>query len=200
MAVKRTMLMVGLAALAACGAQPDPESGPAPASELERTEGLEWPLVMDMSGAGTPSVYGLIGERQRLGLTSAQVTTLDSIGVVLAAANDSLRRSVRDAWDGDRPRRGYERWERTRPALVQIARNNRAASVLVQNTLSEAQRGIACEIQAEVRARRPEPVRPQLPGSRRIGGRRRPPADSAALRRPVEGWPWCPPPAEPGRR
>lgn len=196
--MKRMMLMIGLGALAACGAQPDPQTAPAP--DVERTEGLEGPLVLDVSGASTPTIYGLIGERQRLQLTGAQVTTLDSIAIVLGAANDSLRRSVRQAWDGDRPRPGAERWERTRPALLQIARNNRAASLLVQNTLTQEQRGIACEIQAEVRARRPQTVRPQLPGSRRIGGRRRPPADSAALRRPAEGWPWCPPPAEPGRR
>lgn len=194
--MKRTMLMIGLAALAACGAQPDPEDGPAPAAA---PGGVEGPLVLDVSGGSTPSVYGLIGERERLRLTSAQVTTLDSIAIVLAAANDSLRRSVRDAWDGDRPRPGAERWERTRPALIQIARNNQAASLLVQNTLTEEQRGIACQIQAEVRARRPEPIRRAPPGSRRIGGRR-PPADSVAVRRATEGWPWCPPPAEPGRR
>lgn len=196
--MKRMMLTIGLAALAACGAQPDPEGGPAPAS-AQGPQGVEAPLTLDVSGGSTPSVYGLIGERQRLRLTSAQVTTLDSIAIVLAAANDSLRRSVREAWDGDRPRPGRERWDRTRPALVQIARNNRAASVLVQNTLTEEQRGIACEIQAEVRARRPEPVRRAPPGSRRIGGRRVP-ADSAALRRPPDGWHWCPAPAEPDRR
>jgi hypothetical protein len=192
------MLMIGLAALAACGAQPDPESGPAPAS-APSPEGMDGSLVLDVSGGATPSVYGLLGERQRLQLTSAQVTTLDSIGVVLAAANDSLRRSVREAWNGDRPRPGREQWQRTQPALVQMARNNRAASMLVHNTLTEEQRGIACDIQAEVRARRPEPVRRAPPGSRRIGGRRVP-ADSATLRRPPDGWHWCPPPAEPGRR
>lgn len=196
--MKRMMLMIGLAALAACGGQPDPENGPAPAS-APGPEGMEGTLVLDMSGAGTPSVYGLLGERQRLRLTSAQVTTLDSIGVVLAAANDSLRRTVREAWNGDRPRPGREQWARTQPALVQIARNNRAASTLVHNTLTEEQRGIACEIQAEVRARRPEPVRRAPPGRRRIGGRRVA-ADSAALRRPPDGWHWCAAPETPGRR
>jgi hypothetical protein len=197
MAVKRTMLMLGVMALAACGAQPDPEDGPRPAG----AGGLEGPLVLDVSGGATPSVYGLIGERQRLALTGAQVTTLDSIAVVLAAANDSLRRSVREAWDGDRPRPGTERWERTRPALTQIAQNNRAAAVLVQSTLTEEQRRLACEIQAEQRARRPAgPVRAAPRGSRRIGGRQRDEmADSVVLRR-ADGWPWCPAAtAAPGR-
>lgn len=196
--MKRMMLMIGLAALAACGGQPNPQGGPAPAS-APGPGGRDESLVLDVSGGSTPSIYGLLGERQRLRLTSAQVTTLDSIGVVLAAANDSLRRSVREAWNGDRPRPGREQWQRTQPALVQIARNNRAASMLVHNTLTEEQRGIACDIQAEVRARRPEPVRRAPPGSRRIGGRRAP-ADSATLRRAPDGWHWCPPPAEPGRR
>ncbi|MBW3569544.1 MAG: hypothetical protein KY467_00420 [Gemmatimonadetes bacterium] len=193
--MKRMMLVLGVMALAACGAQVDPEDVP------RAEQGPEGPLVLDVSGGSTPSVYGLIGERQRLGLTGEQVTRLDSIAIVLAAANDSLRRSVREAWDGDRPRRGAERWDRTRPALVQIARNNRAAGVLVQNTLTEEQRRIACEIQEEVRARRPEPVRLAPRGSRRIGGRRsNPAADSAAMRPPADGWPWCPAPEPPARR
>ncbi|HEX6372029.1 MAG TPA: hypothetical protein VF006_24100 [Longimicrobium sp.] len=194
--MKRTMLMLGLAAMAACGGQPEPGDGPAPATR----PGPDDRLVLDVSGGSTPSVYGLIGERQRLGLTGAQVTTLDSIAIVLAAANDSLRRSVREAWEGDRPRPGSERWERTRPALIQIAQNNRAAGLLVQSTLTEDQRGIACELQAEARARRPEVVRLAPRGARRIG-RRREAADSATVRRAPDGWPWCPPPADPpGRR
>ena len=60
-----------------------------------------------------------------------------------AVATDALDRRFRKArtergvvvhdpfpWDGDRPRPGRERWDRTRPALIQIARNNRAASLL----------------------------------------------------------------------
>jgi hypothetical protein len=188
MAVKRRMLMLGLLALAACGAQPEPQDGPATRQE---PEGL---VTLDVGGGAVPPIRGLIGERQRLGLTGAQVTTLDSIAIVLAASNDSLRRSVREAWGGDRPGRGGAMWERTGPALAQIGRNNRAAGLLVQNTLTEGQRGIVCEMQAEQYAR--QPVRRPPPDF--SGGRPR--VDTLALRRAQEGWPWCPPPPLPGRR
>ena len=192
MDVKRMIVMLALPALAACGAQPEPAEGPVPAGER--------PVVIDMTGAATPSIRGLIGERQRLGLTGAQVTTLDSIAIVLSAANDSLRRAVREEWGEVQPRPGSERWDRTQPALAQIGQNNRAAGTLVQNLLTDDQRRIACEIQEEQRARNPQPVRMAPPGSRRIGGRARASADSATLRRGPSGWAWCPAPATPPRR
>lgn len=186
------MWVLGLAALAGCGGQAEPRDVP---DAQPGPPGMS----LDVGGTNTPAVRGLIGERQRLGLTGAQVTTLDSIAVVLAAANDSLRESVRETWNGDRPGRGGAMWERTGPALMQIARNNRAASLLVQNTLTEAQRGIACELQAEQRNRQPERFRrpPQRPG---FGTRREQVADSVAMARALEGWPWCPPPPPPARR
>jgi hypothetical protein len=192
MAVKRTMWVLGLAALVGCGGQPEPQDVP---------DAQPGPVgfSLDVGGTNTPPVRGLIGERQRLALTGAQVTTLDSIAIVLAAANDSLRRDVRETWHGDQPGRGGAQWERTGPALMQIARNNRAASLLVQNTLTEAQRGIACELQTEQRARQPERYRrpPQRPG---FGTRREQVADSIAIARALEGWPWCPPAPPPPRR
>lgn len=187
--MKRTMLMLVLAALAACGAQPEPQDVPGTA------QGPEQSVALDVGGAAAPPVRGLIGERERLRLTGAQATTLDSIAVVLAAANDSLRRSVREAWNGDRPGRGGAMWERTGPALMQIGRNNRAAALLVQNALTEEQRQIACALQEEQRARQPAPRRPPLG----MDGRRMS-ADTLALRRAQEGWPWCPPPPPPARR
>jgi predicted small lipoprotein YifL len=196
MAVKRTMLLVlGLVALAGCGGQ---QQGPrdVPAAEQEGEESV----TLDVGGATTPPIRGLIGERQRLGLTGAQAVTLDSIAVVLAAANDSLRSSVREAWEGDQPGRAGAMWERTGPALLQIAHNNRAAGLLVQNTLTEAQRAIACEMEAEQRARQPERFRRPPPGIGGFGARRAEIADSVALRRALEGWPWCPPAPLPPRR
>lgn len=190
------MFMLGVMALAGCGGQqPEPQDVPA------TQQGPEGPVALDVGVNITPPIRGLIGERERLRLTGVQATTLDSIAVVLASANDSLRRSVREAWDGDRPGQGGAMWERTGPALMQIARNNRAAGVLVQNTLTEAQRGIACDMQAEQRARQaPERVRrPPLQEMNAPGGRRAAIADSLA-RRVQEGWPWCPPAPPPARR
>lgn len=189
------MFMLGVMALAACGAPPEPQDVPA-----QQPQGPEGQVALDVGVNITPPIRGLIGERARLRLTGAQATTLDSIAVVLAAANDSLRRSVHEAWDGDRPGRGGAMWERTGPALMQIARNNRAAGLLVQNTLTEAQRTIACEMQAEQRARNPERTRrPPIQETNAPGGRRAAIADSLA-RRVQEGWPWCSPPPPPARR
>lgn len=194
--MRRMMLMLGLMALAGCGAQPEPGERPAPSSGVE-------PLMLDMGGGGTPSIRGLIGERQRLSLTGAQVTTLDSIAIRLSAANDSLRQSLREGWDRERPRVAGERWQQARPVLETIAQNNRNAGLLVQAVLTDEQRGIACQIYAEDReeARRRAPVRPAPPGRYRLGGREQAAADSmqaAGLR--ARGWPWCPPLPEPERR
>lgn len=182
--MKRTLWMLGLSMIAAaCGSQPEPERGPSP-------DGLA-PMVASMNGTGMPSIFGIIGERQRLGLTSAQVTRLDSIAVRLSTANDSLRRSLRDTWDGEM--RG-ERWERSLPVLEQIASNNRAAGLLVQSTLTEQQRTMACELDAEDRAERRAREPRRMQPRRMEGGRRQELADSIARQRAPEGWPWCPPP------
>jgi hypothetical protein len=187
MDVKRTMLM--LLAVAACGAQPEPPAqGPVPDGER--------PVVIDMTGGGTPAIRGLIGERQRLGLTGAQVTVLDSLAIRLASANDSLRASMGEGnQPGRPPRPGTVQWERTLPALQTIAQNNRNASLLVQQVLTDDQRRIACEIQAEDDARRPRAPRP-VRRPAQIGGRGRMRADSIA-QQAQRGWPWCPatPPA-----
>lgn len=190
--MKRTMLMLALLALAACGSQPaPPQDGPAPSAEP--------PLLIDLAGGATPSIYGLIGQRQRLGLTGAQVTRLDSLAIVLAAANDSLRRSVSQGPERERPRPGSARWqERTLPALETIARNNRAAGLLVQETLNEDQRRIACEMQAEQRERQPERGRRTPRGPVRPSVRDRMRADSVNEMW-ARGWPWCGRPVVPGQ-
>lgn len=189
MDVKRTTTMLALLALAACGAQPEaPAEGPVPDGER--------PVVIDMTGAGMPGIRGLIGERQRLGLTGAQVTTLDSLAVLLAAANDSLRRSMGEGTQrGQRSRPGTPQWERNLPALQTIAQNNRNASLLVQQVLTEDQHRIACEIDAENEARRPRP-RPIPRQPARLGGRR----VRDSIPEPRRGWPWCPPAPPPTRR
>jgi hypothetical protein len=192
MDMKRTIVTLALLALAACGAQPEPPAeGPLPAGER--------PVVIDMTGGGTPSIRGLIGERQRLALTGAQVTTLDSLAIVLAAANDSLRAGMVEATPAQRSRPGatQAQWERNLPALQTIAQNNRAAGLLVQQVLTEDQRRIACEIQAEDEARRPRAARTPPRPPTRIGGRVIP-GDS--IPEPQRGWPWCPPAPPPLRR
>jgi hypothetical protein len=188
MDMKRMIVMLSLAA---CGGQPEPAEGPVPAGER--------PVVIDLTGSGTPAIRGLIGERQRLGLTGAQVTTLDSLAIVLAAANDSLRRGMVEATPAQRSRPGATQahLERNLPALQTIAQNNRAAGLLVQQVLTEEQRRIACEIQVEDEASRPRPARTPSRPPTRIGGRA---TRDDSIPQPRRGWPWCPPAPPPTRR
>jgi hypothetical protein len=181
---------MALAALAACGGQRAPQDGPAPAGGPS-----DLALTMNAIGGGPPGIYGLIGERQRLSLTSQQVNALDSIAVVWSAADQSLRRELRDIWGGDRPR-GGEGMQRARPVLERIAINNQVATEGVEALLNDDQRNVACQLQAEQRAERGG-IAPRVPSTapRGPGGgapRSRPrAADVQAVSREPRGWPWC---------
>jgi hypothetical protein len=182
---------MALAALAACGGgQQGPQGGPAPAGGPSDVA-----LTMEAVGGGPPSIYGLIGDRERLSLTSAQVNALDSISVAWSAADQVLRRELREAWGGDRPR-GGDGMVRARPVLERIAINNQVATEGVEALLNEEQRGIACQLQAEQRAERGQ-VAPRVSSTapRGPGGgapRARPnAAEVQAMDRGPRGWPWC---------
>ena len=197
----RKIWTMALAALAACGGgqQQAPQDGPAPAGGAS-----DMGLAMEAMGGGPPSIYGLIGERQRLSLTSAQVNALDSISVAWSAADQSLRRELRETWGGDRPRRG-DAMQRARPTLERIAQNNQQAALAVETVLNEDQRRVACEQQAELRAERGVPApRVSSDAPRGPGGgapRARPRReDVMMMSRGPRGWPWCSarPAANPG--
>lgn len=178
-ALNRWMLTFGLLALAGCGGSAPPRQGPATADGAPVLRGT----------SSLPSIYGLLGHRERLALESDQVVMLDSIARRLSAANDSLRHQLREAWGGDRPRTGAA-LQRGRPFLERISENNQGAGQLIQQLLNEDQRRIACEIAEEERAREerrqgPAPP-PWMRGDRRRVGRDTVP--SVLLR---SGWPWC---------
>lgn len=189
---------MALAALAACGGQPAPQDGPAPAGGPSDVA-----LTMDAVGGAPPSIFGLIGARERLSLTSAQVNALDSISVAWSAADQSLRRELRETWGGDRPR-GGDAMQRARPTLERIAQNNQAAAQAVEGVLNEDQRRIACELQAEQRDERGPPAprvssdAPRGPGGGAPRARPRQ-GDVMMMSRGPRGWPWCAarPPAPP---
>lgn len=181
---------MALAALAACGGQRAPQDGPAPAGGPSDVA-----LAMEAVGGGPPSIYGLIGERERLSLASAQVNALDSISVAWSAADQALRRELRETWGGDRPRGAYA-LQRARPTLERIAANNHGAAQGVEAVLNEDQRRIACELQAEQRAERGEPAprvsadAPRGPGGGAPRARARQ-ADVMMMSPGPRGWPWC---------
>jgi hypothetical protein len=176
------MAVAALALAAACGGQGGaPADAPAPQASAA--------ALTEIRGGGGPNVFVLLGARQQLSLTSAQVTALDSIGRLWSVRNDSLQRQLRA------PR------ERTeipvvRPVLEQMAENNEAANRMVEGVLNGEQRRIACTLPvAEADRRRPTYVTAPAPGTTRPGGRnglgqraRRDTVPTTLLRR---GWPWC---------
>jgi hypothetical protein len=134
--MKRLLTATGILALAACYS-----SAPPPVTTPQQ------PWVP------TPPVYALIGERQDLNLTSAQVTTLDSIGVALAASNQPALTQIQSM----QPTGGFRRTsaadvERARPLIDSIRENNRRAQQRVQALLTEQQRTDVCKMYAPDRA------------------------------------------------
>ncbi len=180
----RMMAVAALALAAACGGQGGaPADAPAPqAGAPVLPEGM-------ITGGGGPNVFVLLGARQQLSLTSAQVTALDSIGRVWSVRNDSLQRQLRA------PR------ERTeipvvRPVLEQIAVNNDAANRMVQGVLSAEQQRIACTLPVVQTDRRgPAYATAPAPGTTRAGGRngigQRARRDTVSTLRMRRGWSWC---------
>jgi hypothetical protein len=99
----------------------------------------------------SPSIYGLLGAREELKLTSAQVTALDSIAEELRTANRRLADQMRDVTDARpggpivEPRDSAER-ARFIPLLREVAENNQRAVAAVRTELTEEQRTAACRI------------------------------------------------------
>jgi hypothetical protein len=127
--MRNAILLTGLilmGAAVACGApapRPAPEPGPMPVAR--------------------PPVYALLGYRDQLQLTSAQIASLDSIGRSLESQN----RPILDRLAG--VRRGVEppRDEQEYRALVeQVYANNRAGQDAVRGVLNETQRTRTCEL------------------------------------------------------
>jgi hypothetical protein len=203
----RTSLTAAALLLAACGG-PQPMEGPQPAGSgrgMPR-DSLQRELFTAWRGAQMPSVYGLIGARERLKLTSAQVTTLDSIAEAVREQNrpyaDSLGRFTRSGNGGpirmptnDAQRRDFI------VILKQMGENTLRGVERVQAVLNAEQRAAACELAAEERRERSGRFggRGGMGGEGRggmggMGGRRAPGmmGDSIGARgMGFGGWPWC---------
>jgi hypothetical protein len=179
------------ALLAGCG--PSATTGGAPLT-------LVTPLTLE-----PPPIYGLLGYRSELNLTSDQVVALDSIAqrvrVETAPLVDQLReRSIQ------RPQRQpgvFQVGDEGRPVLEAIRATHRQALTDVEALLTSEQQATVCRLFDDDRTRRGE-----RPGARREENRRQ----QQAVRRAVgadslalgwggrgRGWPWCAPaPEEPG--
>lgn len=197
----RMMAVAALGVAAACGTGSAPSQGPGPENAPDGGPPADFAGMGGISmGGGQPSVFSLLGERERMALDSHQVTVLDSINRVWASRNDSLQRQLRTVWGSSRSRTTRS-FEQARPVLVQIAENNDVANRAVESLLNEEQRRTACAIQVEQRG----DARSRAEASaRRTGGRpgvdrrapvRRPrgegPLDTIPGARAIRGWPWC---------
>ena len=190
--IKRHLAGLGILALAACGpSTPPPASTPSGSATRPAAMG---PIQ-------TPPVYALLGQREKLGLSSAQVTALDSIGMHIDRANAPLMSRLRELRGEYGGRRGAPRPndEELQPTLEQLRTNNRQAMEGVRNVLTPQQRTTACEMAREssreaMRDRRGESA--QRGGDRPYGARRGGMAADSALAwsRPV--WTWCTAPAQ----
>ena len=158
--------------------------------------------------AQTPPVYALLGDRARLGLTPAQVTTIDSIAQALEDENRPLLAQLREITGSRpggpvRPPANRDQEERFLPVLEQVGANNRRAMDGVGRALTPEQRMKVCQLQHErhgdredvLTGRRPRPGRPRMRPPAEVRG------DSAAVERLRRGWwSWCPDgPAQAGR-
>lgn len=143
--------------LAACGGRqsPEPRSGGNPRAMTAR-DSSQRRLSDAYRGAQMPSVYALIGARERLRLTSAQVTALDSIAEAARERNrpltDSLR-SLSNSGNGGpiRQPRGEFQTARYLPLLTRIGDNNRRAVEAIGAQLTAEQKTGVCTLMREQR-------------------------------------------------
>lgn len=126
-----------------------------------------------------PSVFGLLGERERLELTSAQVEAIDSIGLWLASETERIG----EEFGSD------ERADRSQPDTTEVRTRADAITAAhvqaidgVETLLTQTQREMVCTIQREEREERSEDDA-RAERRSRLGG-----PDGVTRAR----WTWCP--------
>lgn len=173
----RWMAAATLLLTTACGGgSAPPEDGPAPGQPM----GSSITVVGSRVGGTAPNVTALIGARERLALTSAQINTLDSIRGAWAEVDMRLRAQMREGGDA------------TGPAVMRMAENNSAAHDAIEQVLTPEQRRTLCGMPGS----RPVPQAVSGPPAGRRGdmARRRArglPGDSVPAMQVGGGWPFC---------
>lgn len=172
----RWMAAAALLLAAACGGgSAPPEDGPAPAAQARPAVG--GPVTNTRVGGGAPNVTALLGAREQLGLTSAQVTALDSIRGAWAEVDMGLRAQMRDGDAG--------------PAIVRMAENNAAAHEAIEAVLTPEQRRTVCAMPGSRVAGAPAGPPPGRRGDFMRRRARGLPGDSIPAMHLAGGWPWC---------
>lgn len=210
----RIALSTAVVLLAACGGgRQSTPNGAAPRPMTAR-DSAQRRLFDAYRGAQMPSVYALIGARERLKLTSPQVTALDSIAEATRELNRPLTDSLRSASNSGnggpiRQPRGEFQTARFVPILARIGENNRQAMQAIGAQLTAEQKTQVCTLMREQRDDRFGRMGGRRGGIGGGGGGGRgggrggmrgdlPPMDGdSTMRGPggrfggAGGWPWC---------
>jgi hypothetical protein len=135
-----------------------------------------------------PPVYSLLGFRDKLELTPAQITSLDSIATAVHDQNAPLIDSLRANATPTRSQVGLLIPDEYRSTLDAVRKNNRDAATAAGKVLTPEQQTSACQIFEEQRQDR---ERDERTGRTRRPSRLGSEADSilASARRSV--WSWC---------
>ena len=179
---KRFIVLAALVVAVGCTARPAQEPGQPPANMRLTVI----PLALE-----PPPVYALIGYRDRLDLTSQQVTTLDSLATSVRDENGALVDSLEArAIINNRQPGVLQVNPSERPILDRIRANNRTVIDRVAELLNPEQETAVCELYEqdirEANRRRPRPQND--PWSNRTRDMR---ADSSLIVRGFSVWPWC---------
>ena len=186
---KRFVLAASLAVsvVAACTARQQQSDPNTPPANMRMTV---VPLALE-----PPPVYALIGYRDRLELTSQQVTSLDSLATAVREENNILVDSLEEkAITSNRSPGVLQVNPSERPLLDRIRSNNRAVIDKVAELLTPEQETGVCELYEEdLEDLRAERNRRNRSGqndawSNRVRDTR---ADSSLVVRGFSVWPWC---------
>lgn len=174
--MKRLTSALGILLLAAgCGGSARPAQNAQPAQPPRPMQ----PMI------AAPPVYALLGRREELNLTSAQIQVLDSVGTGLQTQNAEPMRQIREIRGDDayRPRRLDQRdLDRLRPLVDQVRENNRQAQQRVREVLSTEQQQRVCELFREGRDRNREGDRNRVGDRRGTDDRERRPQRTGGMR------------------
>jgi hypothetical protein len=181
--------VVILAGLAAC-------AGPAGSRPNDRPDPNQ-PTIVTPFMLQPPPVYALLGFRDRLSLSSEQITSLDSIATAVHEENQPLIDELQQNAPQSRNRVGLLVAPESRPTLQKIRQNNRDAARAVGALLNPQQQTTACDLFNEERDERRSRVRDAMrergmgeTSQRQRQMQRRMEGDST-LQMEMRVWPWC---------
>ena len=179
--IVRFALLIGMFFVAACAARQTE-----PGDEAASRPAMIAPLALE-----PPPVYGIIGFRDRLELSSQQVTALDSVATNARMANSILIDSLAERAITRNNSPMIQVNVPDRPLLQRIRDNNQLVLTDVAEILSTEQETEVCELYNQ--DEEPDaPRRPtRSPTQTNDAFRRGLEGDTAIVIRPFSVWPWC---------